>query len=82
MSKTRKGPEIQMQDVLLACGELNRRERAAVLWTIRRHNEIVGRILAFHATHAPDCPPPPAPCNCKLSELQDKYIEFLEAASE
>ena len=36
----RQGPPIQMQDVLLACGELNERERVAVQWVLDRVNEL------------------------------------------
>jgi hypothetical protein len=36
----RQGPPIQMQDVLLACGELNERERVAVQWVLDKVNEL------------------------------------------
>lgn len=42
---TRQGPPIQMQDVLLACGELNERERVAVQWVLDRANEEIGKRL-------------------------------------
>ena len=34
-----------MQDVLLACGELNERERVAVQWVLDRANEEIGKRL-------------------------------------
>ena len=37
--KRREGPALQMQDVLLACGELNKRERVIVQWVLDRANE-------------------------------------------
>lgn len=79
MSRNRKGPELQMQDVLLACGELSKRERAAVSWTLRRHNEIVAHIIAEFGQHPIDCAIPPAPCSCGLSLLMEKYADDLEA---
>ena len=79
---SRKGPYLQMQDVLLAAGELNKRERAAVLFAIRRHKEIVGYILAHHGLHATDCPQPPAPCNCGLSDVQERYLEYMNRAQD
>ena len=36
----RQGPPIQMQDVLLACGELNERERVAVQWLLDKVKEL------------------------------------------
>lgn len=78
MKRSRKGPELQMQDVLLACGELSKRERVFVAWTLKRHNEIVARILAEYAQHPFDCDPLPKPCSCGLSELQEKYMEHME----
>jgi hypothetical protein len=40
--KKRKGPALQMQDVRLACGEnFNKRELAAIEWTIQRANELI-----------------------------------------
>jgi len=39
----RPGPVLQMQDVLLACGELNERERVAVQWVLDRANEEIGK---------------------------------------
>lgn len=41
----RPGPVLQMQDVLLACGELNERERVAVQWVLDRANEEIGKRL-------------------------------------
>ncbi len=38
--KNREGPYFQMQDVLLACGELNKRERVAIAWLIDQANEL------------------------------------------
>lgn len=38
--KNRPGPYFQMQDVLLAAGELNERERVAVAWLIEQANEL------------------------------------------
>lgn len=35
-----QGPPIQMQDVLLACGELNKRERVAVQWVLDKVSEL------------------------------------------
>lgn len=37
----RPGLALQMQDVLLACGELNKRERVAVQWTLDHANDII-----------------------------------------
>lgn len=39
---TRQGPPIQMQDVLLAFGELNDRERVAVQWVLDKVNALPG----------------------------------------
>jgi hypothetical protein len=39
---TRQGPPIQMQDVLLAFGELNERERVAVQWVLDKVNALPG----------------------------------------
>lgn len=36
--KGRSGPYFQMQDVLLACGELNKRERMAINWLLKQAN--------------------------------------------
>lgn len=36
----RQGSPIQMQDVLLACGELNERERVAVQWVLDKVNAL------------------------------------------
>lgn len=36
----RSGPYFQMQDVLLACGELNKRERVAIEWLLGKANEL------------------------------------------
>ena len=41
----RPGPPIQMQDVLLACGELNERERVAVQWVLDNANEEISKRL-------------------------------------
>lgn len=38
--KGRSGPYFQMQDVLLACGELNKRERVAISWLLKKANEM------------------------------------------
>ncbi len=38
--KNRPGPYFQMQDVLLACGELSKRERVAMAWLIDQANEL------------------------------------------
>ena len=45
----RQGPPIQMQDVLLACGELNERELVAVQWVLDKVNE-----LPKHPDKAPE----------------------------
>lgn len=41
---SRPGPALQMQDVLLACGELSERERVAVRWVLDRHAERMAAI--------------------------------------
>jgi hypothetical protein len=38
--KNRPGPYFQMQDVLLAAGELSKRERVAIAWLIDQANEL------------------------------------------
>lgn len=59
----RQGPPIQMQDVLLACGELNEREQVAVRWVLAKINAL---------------PPytPPAPSELEEADAVDAILNF------